>query len=165
MNWWWTDDELMMNWWWTDDELMMNWWWTDDEQLMNWWWTAGLVWCAKDYHRLPQTATDWLVLLHWTLKAISGGLAWIIHISLTPPTTRAPLAVLKTILRTLVQSQESIPQFSAGVQWKWRKWPCPQVMTQMKLTFCKGKLLFKKEKNIPPTPRKCDNWNGAFEEK
>ena len=43
----------MMNWWWTDDELMMNWWWTDD-------------------HRLPQTATDWLVLLHWTLKPISG---------------------------------------------------------------------------------------------
>ena len=67
MNWWWTDDELMMNWWWTDDELMMNRWWTADEQLINSW--SGLV-CQ----RLSQTVTDWLVLLHWTLKAISGGL-------------------------------------------------------------------------------------------
>ena len=63
MNWWWTDDELMMNWWWTDDELMMNSWWTADEQLMNSWWTAGLVWFAKDYHRLPQTTTD----CHWLI--------------------------------------------------------------------------------------------------
>ena len=103
MNWWWTDDELMMNWCWTDDELMMNWWWTDDELMMNWWWTdyelmmnwwTGLVWSAKDYHRLPLTATDWLVLLHWTLKAISGDWILLLHISLTPPTTRAPLAVL-----------------------------------------------------------------------
>ena len=87
-----------MNWWWTDDEQMMNRWWTDDEQLMNWWWTAGLVWCAKDYHRLPQTAIDWLVLLHWTLKPISGYYYIILYISLTPPTTRAPLAVLKNTL-------------------------------------------------------------------
>ena len=34
--------------------------------MKNWWRTV------EDYHRLPQTATDWLVLLHWTLKAISG---------------------------------------------------------------------------------------------
>ena len=61
---------------------------------MNSWWTAGLVWCAKDYHRLPQTATDWLVLLHWTHKAISGWDGMGLDISLTPPTTRAPLAVL-----------------------------------------------------------------------
>ena len=42
--------------------------------MMNRWWTDELVWSAKDYHRLPQTATDWLVVPHWTLKPISGGL-------------------------------------------------------------------------------------------
>ena len=34
--------------------------------MKNWWRTA------EDYHRLPQTATNWLVLLHWTFKPISG---------------------------------------------------------------------------------------------
>ena len=95
-NWWRTDEELMKDWWRTDDEQMMNWWWTDDEQLMNWWWTAGLVWCAKDYHRLPQTATEWFYSIEHSKLSPGIGLAWILlHISLTPPTTRAPLAVLK----------------------------------------------------------------------
>ena len=77
----------MMNWWWTDDELMMNRWWTADEQMMNSW--SGLV-CQ----RLPQTTTD----CHWLigstpLNTQSYLRGW--DISLTPPTTRAPLAVLK----------------------------------------------------------------------
>ena len=45
---------------------MKNWWRTDEELMKNWWRTV------EDYYRLPQTATDWLVLLHWTLKPISG---------------------------------------------------------------------------------------------
>ena len=96
INWWWTDDELMMNWWWTDDELMMNWWWTDDE-LMNW---SGLPKTITDYHRLP--LTDWLYSIeHSNLSPGSIHLYSILllHISLTPPTTRAPLAVLKMWVR------------------------------------------------------------------
>ena len=109
-NWWRTDEELMNNWWRADEQLM-NSWWTADEQLMNWWWTddelmnwSGLPKTTTDYHRLPQTTTDchWLPLTDWFYsiehsKAISGigwdGMGWI-HLRLTPPTTRAPLAVL-----------------------------------------------------------------------
>ena len=77
----------MMKWWWSDDELVMNRWWTADEQLMNSWWTDDeLIWSAKDYHRLQQTATDWLVLLHWTLKPISGMYTYI-HSTYIPDST------------------------------------------------------------------------------
>ena len=111
MNWWWTDDEQMMNSWWTADEQLMNCWWTADELLMNWWWTNDeLIWSAKDYHRLSQTTTDyhrlpqtttdyhWLPLTDWLYSIehsnLSPGCSILLHISLIPPTTRAPLAVL-----------------------------------------------------------------------
>ena len=58
---------------------MKNWWRTDEELMKNWW---RIV---EDYHRLPQTATDWLVLLHWTLKPISG--SYIIHTIYIPDST------------------------------------------------------------------------------
>ena len=114
MNSWWTADKLMMNWWWTDDELMMNCWWTDDELMMNWWWTdlvcQRLPQTTTDYHRLSQTTTDYHRLpqittdCHWligctplnTQTYLRDGPSILLHISLTPPTTRAPLAVLKT---------------------------------------------------------------------
>ena len=91
MNWWWTEDELMMNWWWVDDKLMMNRWWTDDELMMNW---SGLPKTITDYHRLP--LTDWFYSIeHSKLYPGLDGMDGI-YISLTPPTTRAPLAVLIT---------------------------------------------------------------------
>ena len=75
-NWWRTDEELMKNWWRTDEAdegVMKNWWRGDEEVMKNWWRTdEELLKTTTDYHRLPLTATDWLVLLHWTLKAISG---------------------------------------------------------------------------------------------
>ena len=91
----------MKRWWRTDEELMKNWWRGDEELMKNWWRTV------EDYHRLPQTATDWLVLLHWTLKAISAldGMGYM-YISLTPPTTRAPLAVLIIIMICLRQPSD-----------------------------------------------------------
>ena len=62
MNWWWTDDELMMNWQWTNDELMMNWWWTDDELMMNWWWADDEQmmnrWWADDEQMMSRRWTD-----------------------------------------------------------------------------------------------------------
>ena len=90
--WWRGDEELMKNWWRADEEVMKRWWRGDEELMENWWRTV------EDYHRLPQTATDWLVLLHCIEHSkLSPGLdGWMdgIHLSLTPPTTRAPLAVL-----------------------------------------------------------------------
>ena len=72
-NWWRTDEKLMKNRWRTNEELMKSWWRTDEELMKNWWRTdEELLKTTTDYHRLPLTATDWLVLLHWTLKPISG---------------------------------------------------------------------------------------------
>ena len=108
-SWWRIDKELTKNWW-TADEQLMNWWWTDDELMMNWWWNDDeLIWSAKDYHRLSQTTTDCNSLIDWfysieqftSLESyLRDGLdGWDgIHLSLTPPTTRAPLAVLKIFI-------------------------------------------------------------------
>ena len=72
MNWWWTDDELMMNWWWTDDEQMMNSRWTADEQLMNWWRTYDELmmnrWWTDD------VLTDWFYSIEH--KKLSPGMGW-----------------------------------------------------------------------------------------
>ena len=78
MNWWWTDDELMMSWWWADDELMMIWWWTDDELMKNWWWTDNEMtmnrwWTADELMMsgwdgwMGYPWTDWL-LDHLTVR-------------------------------------------------------------------------------------------------
>ena len=57
--------------------------------MMNW---SGLPKTITDYHRLP--LTDWFYSIeHSKLYPGIGWDGW--DISLTPPTTRAPLAVLK----------------------------------------------------------------------
>ena len=117
----------MMNWWWTDDELMMNWWWTDDE-LMNW---SGLV-CQ----RLPQTATD----CHWLigstpLNTQSYLRDWIyiyvVYISLTPPTTRAPLAVLTNINTSSSQKKRGAPSNKISLKGRLEKGSKTPVKTIM----------------------------------
>ena len=40
--------------------------------MMNRWWTAGLVWCAKDYHRLP--LADWFYSIEHS--KLSPGMGW-----------------------------------------------------------------------------------------
>ena len=81
---------------------MMNWWWTDlvcqrlPQTITDY---HRLSQTTTDYHRLPQTTTD----CHWligctplnTQTYLRDGPSILLHISLTPPTTRAPLAVLK----------------------------------------------------------------------
>ena len=122
-NWWWTDDELMrncwrtddelvMNWWWTDEELMMNWWWTDNELMMNWRWTDDEL-MITDYHRLQ--LTDWFYSIeHSNLSPDHT------TISLTPPTTRAPLAVLINlywIWTAFVESKDHRVQCEGTLHW------------------------------------------------
>ena len=177
-NWWRTDEDLMKNewrtnedlmktWWRTDEELMKNWWRTDEQPMKNWWRTdeelvwSGLVWSAKDYHRLPQITTDYhrppqtttdyhrlpqtttdyhrlpqttsdyhrlpqtTTDCHWLIGStplntqtyLRDGPS--IHISLTPPTTRAPLAVLK-ISTAVLHLYRQYPVLDAQGKQIWR---------------------------------------------
>ena len=109
MKWWRTDEELMKTWWKTDEELMKSWWrvdkllmkngWRIDEELMKTWLKTDEE-LMKNWSGLPKTTTDYhrLQLTDWFCSSehskLSPGLDGWIHLSLTPPTTRAPLAVL-----------------------------------------------------------------------
>ena len=140
-----------MNRWWTDDEQMMNWWWTDDELMMNWWWTDELVWSG-----LPKTTTD----CHWLIgstplntQSYLRGLAWILllHISLTPPTTRAPLAVLIKYCATAMLLVRSIWKTTSlqSLLAPWHIW---------KSTFCSHFLLNIKIHILQSLPAPAHLW-------
>ena len=57
--------------------------------MMNW---SGLPKTITDYHRLP--LTDWFYSIEHSKLYPGDGYYYYIYVSLTPPTTRAPLAVL-----------------------------------------------------------------------
>ena len=83
-SWWRADEELMKSWWKTDEELMKSWWVADEEMIKSWWRADGLVWSGLYIEQF--------ISLESYLRDGMDGMGW--DISLTPPTTRAPLAVL-----------------------------------------------------------------------
>ena len=69
IQWWCTDDALMMHWWCTDDALMMRWWCADDALLIHWWCADDVLmmrwWCVDDALRMLWWCTDDVLMMHW----------------------------------------------------------------------------------------------------